>query len=123
MQNLIDQNRALHGHLPNTRFSCGDVTELELDPAATDLLFSNWLMMYLSDAEVARLAANSLRWVAEGGCVFFRESCFRQSGDKQRKNNPTHYRNPREYFKIYDEAQVIEVSGAVAEGGWAGGWA
>lgn len=24
--------------------------------------------------------------------MFFRESCFRQSGDKQRKDNPTHYR-------------------------------
>ena len=24
--------------------------------------------------------------------MFFRESCFRQSGDKARKNNPTHYR-------------------------------
>ncbi len=30
--------------------------------------------------------------VVEGGIVFFRESCFRQSGDKARKNNPTHYR-------------------------------
>lgn len=30
--------------------------------------------------------------VKEGGIVFFRESCFRQSGDKARKNNPTHYR-------------------------------
>lgn len=30
--------------------------------------------------------------VVEGGTVFFRESCFRQSGDKARKNNPTHYR-------------------------------
>ncbi len=30
--------------------------------------------------------------VKEGGTVFFRESCFRQSGDRQRKNNPTHYR-------------------------------
>jgi hypothetical protein len=28
----------------------------------------------------------------EGGTVFFRESCFRQSGDKARKSNPTHYR-------------------------------
>lgn len=24
--------------------------------------------------------------------MFFRESCFRQSGDKQRRTNPTHYR-------------------------------
>ena len=30
--------------------------------------------------------------VEEGGIVFFRESCFRQSGDKARKSNPTHYR-------------------------------
>ena len=30
--------------------------------------------------------------VGEGGVVFFRESCFRQSGDKQRRTNPTHYR-------------------------------
>ena len=30
--------------------------------------------------------------VVEGGIFFFRESCFRQSGDKQRKSNPTHYR-------------------------------
>ena len=30
--------------------------------------------------------------MSEGGIVFFRESCFRQSGDKQRRSNPTHYR-------------------------------
>ncbi len=38
--------------------------------------------------------------------MFFRESCFRQSGDRARKANPTHYRNPREYFRIYDGAEV-----------------
>ena len=30
--------------------------------------------------------------LTEGGVVFFRESCFKQSGDKARKSNPTHYR-------------------------------
>lgn len=54
---------------------------------------SNWLLMYLGDAEVQQLARNMLGWVVEGGHVFFRESCFRQSGDKARKNNPTHYRS------------------------------
>ena len=34
--------------------------------------------------------------VVEGGIFFFRESCFRQSGDKQRKSNPTHYRQGRQ---------------------------
>lgn len=70
--------------------------------------------MYLSDDEVAALARKMLLWVAEGGHVFFRESCFRQSGDKSRKNNPTHYRNPRDYFKFFDKATVIEADGRVA---------
>lgn len=30
--------------------------------------------------------------LSEGGTLFFRESCFKQSGDKARSNNPTHYR-------------------------------
>ena len=46
--------------------------------------------------------------VKEGGTIFFRESCFRQSGDAKRSNNPTHYRNPRNYFAIFDSAEVRE---------------
>lgn len=36
--------------------------------------------------------AGCLWQVGDGGTVFFRESCFKQSGDKARKSNPTHYR-------------------------------
>lgn len=72
--------------------SCGDVTQLQLPADSADLVFSNWLLMYLSDDEVSALAHGMLSWVAEGCSVFFRESCFRQSGDRQRNNNPTHYR-------------------------------
>ena len=50
------------------------------------------LHRYLSDAEVASLAASTLSWLQEGGCCFFRESCYCQSGDRARKDNPTHYR-------------------------------
>jgi phosphoethanolamine N-methyltransferase len=51
--------------------------------------------------------------VKEGGTIFFRESCFRQSGDAKRSNNPTHYRNPRNYFAIFDSAEVGEPSAGV----------
>ncbi len=44
--------------------------------------------------------------VQDGGLVFFRESCFRQSGDVKRSSNPTHYRNPRDYFAIFDGVEV-----------------
>lgn len=114
MQNLIDQNEVDNGHHGNITFKCGDATELRLPANSTDVVFSNWLLMYLSDKEVQELAQNMLIWLTEGGHVFFRESCFRQSGDKARKNNPTHYRNPREYFKIFDNVTVQEPDGRIA---------
>lgn len=43
----------------------------------------------------AAAAAATNRWLlqlTDGGVLFFRESCYRQSGDKARENNPTHYR-------------------------------
>ncbi|KAL4421015.1 hypothetical protein ABPG77_008852 [Micractinium sp. CCAP 211/92] len=114
MENLIEQNRVANGHHGNIDFRCGDAMELTLPSDSCDVAFSNWLLMYLGDSEVQQLARNMLNWVKEGGTVFFRESCFRQSGDRQRKNNPTHYRNPREYFKIFDSVQQILPDGRVA---------
>jgi phosphoethanolamine N-methyltransferase len=35
----------------------------ELPADSQDIVFSNWLLMYLSDAEVAKLAADALHWV------------------------------------------------------------
>jgi len=40
-----------------------DATELELPAASFDIVFSNWLLMYLSDDEVSKLATDALRWV------------------------------------------------------------
>jgi len=111
MEASIIENRRLNGHYQNCEFRVGDVTELDLPEGSCDVIFTNWLLMYLGDKEVQDLANSMLRWVSPGGVVFFRESCFRQSGDKPRKDNPTHYRNPREYFRIYDTAAAVEPSG------------
>lgn len=46
------------------------------------------------------MAERMLGWVKPGGHIFFRESCFHQSGDSKRKSNPTHYREPRFYTKV-----------------------
>lgn len=45
-----------------------------------DLIFSNWLLMYLSDAELCSLTEKMLSWLRPSGYLFFRESCFHQSG-------------------------------------------
>lgn len=46
------------------------------------------------------MAERMIGWIKPGGYIFFRESCFHQSGDSKRKSNPTHYREPRFYTKV-----------------------
>ena len=114
MSSSIAENTRINGHFKNCNFKVADVTTLEVDSASCDVVFSNWLLMYLSDDEVRALATSMLDWVRNlatnssaisvigssahcrqvrpDGVVFFRESCFKQSGDLARKANPTHYR-------------------------------
>jgi phosphoethanolamine N-methyltransferase len=115
MANLIAENEATHGAAcPHVTFRVGDATDLAVPPASFDVVFSNWLLMYLGDAECAKLAADALAWVKPGGTVFFRESCFRQSGDRARATNPTHYRDPRAYFSLFDGVEIAEPCGGYA---------
>lgn len=48
------QNESLNGHYKNTSFMCADVSspDLSIEADSFDLIFSNWLLMYLSDKEV-----------------------------------------------------------------------
>lgn len=97
MEHFVVKNREANGHRGNIDFVQADVTKFELPNESVDLVFSNWLMMYLTNEEVQKLARDMLGWVKEDGFVFFRESCFHQSGDKGRTFNPSQYRNPAFY--------------------------
>lgn len=103
MQASIDKNERLHKHLGNTAFICADVCKLEFPEGQLfDVVFSNWLMMYLTDTEVEILAKNMLRWCKPGGTIFFRESCRGgPSGDRKRSFNPTQYRHWTHYTKLF----------------------
>ncbi|CAI0400455.1 unnamed protein product [Linum tenue] len=92
---------------------CADVTspDLKFSEGSMDLIFSNWLLMYLSDAEVENLAQRLMKWLKPGGYIFFRESCFHQSGDSKRKYNPTHYREPRFYTKVFMGSHMHDDAG------------
>jgi hypothetical protein len=127
----VAANKAKHGPLfPGiVDFMVADVCLMELPPRSYDVVFSNWLLMYLSDDEVAAFARKALGWLSPGGVLFFRESCFRQSGDRARGGfNPTHYRNPRDYFAAFDGAAAYvdgdeegPLGGGVPGGGGGGG--
>jgi len=117
IESVIKKNEETNGHFQNVEFMCADVTSphLRIEPGSKDIVFSNWLLMYLSDEEVKELAKKMLHWVNMGGYVFFRESCFHQSGDHKRKENPTHYREPSFYLKTFKECLAKDESGNLSE--------
>lgn len=65
MENSIVENRRINGHNKNIDFQVGDVTELQLGEGCCDVIFTNWLLMYLNDEEVTNLARNMLKWVSK----------------------------------------------------------
>ena len=114
---MIKKNENINGHHKNITFMCADVTspDLTIEDNSIDLIFSNWLLMYLSDEEVEKLVGRMVKWLKVGGHIFFRESCFHQSGDSKRKVNPTHYREPRFYTKIFKECHSYDKDGGSYE--------
>ncbi|XP_034699396.1 phosphomethylethanolamine N-methyltransferase-like [Vitis riparia] len=117
IESVIRENEVINGRFKNTKFVCADVTspDLDISPGSVDLIFSNWLLMYLSDKEVEDLAERMVKWLKVGGFLFFRESCFHQSGDFKRKKNPTHYREPRFYTKVFKECHMSDDFGNSSE--------
>ncbi|KAI3443278.1 uncharacterized protein J3R85_000208 [Psidium guajava] len=117
IDSAIKKNASINGHHKNVKFLCADVTspDLKIAENSLDLIFSNWLLMYLSDTEVENLAERMTKWLKVGGYIFFRESCFHQSGDSKRKHNPTHYREPRYYTKVFKECHMRDASGDLYE--------
>ncbi|RLN25635.1 phosphoethanolamine N-methyltransferase 1-like [Panicum miliaceum] len=113
IESAIKKNQSINGHYKNTSFMCADVTsqDLVIQANSIDLIFSNWLLMYLSDEEVEQLVQRMVKWLKVGGYIFFRESCFHQSGDSKRKVNPTHYREPRFYTKVFKECHTFDQDG------------
>ena len=47
MKRLIEENERKHGHMGNIIFTAGDACELEAGPESFDVVFTNWLLMYL----------------------------------------------------------------------------
>lgn len=55
------QNEEINGDIyKNITFMCADVTspELKIEDNSIDIVFSNWLLMYLNDEEVIKIMPN-----------------------------------------------------------------
>lgn len=62
IEEYIKKNEQLNApKYSNIDFRCGDATQIEFSAGEFDVVFSNWLLMYLTDNEVQTLAVNMLR--------------------------------------------------------------
>ena len=62
IEEYIKKNEELNGSkYTNIDFRCGDATQIQFNDGEFDVVFSNWLLMYLTDTEVQALAINMLR--------------------------------------------------------------
>ncbi|RNA35062.1 phosphoethanolamine N-methyltransferase 3-like isoform X1 [Brachionus plicatilis] len=108
IEKFIEKNRELNGDMDNIDFMHGDATKISFPKHSFDIIFSNWLLMYLNDEEIFELVENSLKFLKEGGYCFLRESCFHSSGNiKNAEENPTVYRSPIAYVD-YFQSKVVE---------------
>jgi len=110
VQSFIEKNEEDNGHLGNVSFKCGDAAHLDLEPENCDFVFTNWLLMYLTDVEVCHFLESVLLWLTPNGYLHFRESCsesskrtITQSNDP---SNPTHYRHICQYLTLLEKIRV-----------------
>jgi len=99
IEQYVERNRA-NNNAPHIDFVSADVTTLQLPATKYDIIFSNWLLMYLDDNEISQLTLKMLSWLKDGGILFIRESCFHPSGNIKLGSNPTFYRSPSDYFSL-----------------------
>jgi phosphoethanolamine N-methyltransferase len=85
---------------------CDDAMSVTFPAGAYDLVFVNWLLMYLEDEQVLALLDRVREWLRPGGTFFLRESC-RTASDPSAPHPNTHYRDPEFYATALAERFTV----------------
>jgi len=104
MDSFLEKNKIENGHFTNIDFICSDVCNFDMPSSSVDIVFSNWLLMYLSDEEIQVFSQKVLKWLNPGGYLIFRESCFGRGGEDREGPNPTFYRTSEQYMRLFNIA-------------------
>lgn len=107
IEDYIKENKRRNDAFKNIKFMKADVTELEFPAKKFDMVFSNWLFMYLNDKECVSLVQKVVTWLKPAGYLFIRESCYKSSGGIKRSKNPTFYRSPATYNALLQSVRLI----------------
>ena len=116
-----ETNQERSQHLRNVECRRADVLTWQYPTAKYDFVFSNWLMMYMDDANVPTFLSKVRSSLKPGGLVFFRESCRHPArGEEISADGPsspiqdivrvTEYRSPEFYLDAFEKAEFTLVS-------------
>jgi len=114
---FCEENRKANVNKSNVVVHCADVKDLDLPDESVDLVFANWLFMYLDDEDVAAVFKGISQWLRPGGHFFLRESCDKPSSTSvlsEMGENPTIYRSKEDYDEMLAALDLtVEKSGGL----------
>jgi len=114
IESFLEKNKERHAEWPNVKFEVNDAVHLKLPKQSVDFVFTNWLMMYLTDAEVVGFLSDVCSWLRPNGYLHLRESCSQPSSQKKAgdkfhaEKNPTFYRQKSQYLHLLSHICVVE---------------
>ncbi len=107
ISHFVEKNRRDHAACLNVDWVCADVMHLELEKHSLDVVFFNWLLMYLEDSEMKVLMQKISDWLRPGGYLFFRESCALKTARGKKSDYYVTYRSLSDYDKLIQEHFVL----------------
>jgi ubiquinone/menaquinone biosynthesis C-methylase UbiE len=114
IESFLEKNKERHAEFANVKFEVNDAVHLKLPKQSVDFVFTNWLMMYLTDAEVVAFLSDACSWLRPNGYLHLRESCSQPSSQKKAgdkfhsEKNPTFYRQKSQYLHLLSHICVVE---------------
>ncbi|MFX1294726.1 MAG: methyltransferase domain-containing protein [Promethearchaeota archaeon] len=113
IKKFLHKNRQLTQNYNNVSHICASAQSLNFKPERFDIVFTNWLFMYLEDSEVNKLIQHIHLWLKTSGIFFIRESCKIPSNNNPEFKYFTYYRDPEYYIDLLKNYFRIRRSGNV----------
>ena len=112
IEKFIAASKETNAAFSNITYYAQSALEVNFEKESFDLVFINWLFMYLEDAETRLLADRVYQWLKPNGHLFVRESCV-SSSNPDNPHPHSHYRAPSFYPALFREHFVTVSHGNV----------
>ena len=100
VEDFIALNRKICAPFANISHQAADIMKASFEPESFDVIFINWLLMYLEDADLPVIKKRMSQWLQPGGQLFLRESCVSASNPDE-PHPHTQYRDPGVYEDLF----------------------